>query len=423
MSGFRDKTENFFPAYKNKEIDPSDYRNGMYLSAYLIAVKNGYKGTEKEWLESLRGEKGDPFVYTDFTAEQLAGLQGPQGEKGDTGAQGPKGDPGETGPQGLQGHQGEKGDTGAQGPQGEQGIQGPEGPKGDTGPAGPQGEKGDKGDTGATGNPGKSAYQAAVDGGYAGTEAEFNVILATAVPSSRKINDLPLTDDVNITAAMLEAYTQTETDALLDGKFGAGDVIPVANGGTGRSTLTSGYFLRGNGTSAVTMSSAASARSAMGLGNTTGALPIANGGTGATTANAAVNNLCEVGTWTPRLTNVEGSAPTYTTGWNYGSYLKIGTLVWVWCDMALGISNIGGNYAGVSGLPYANDGYCGLHLVEADNVLDLGGNGNIYPNTSVISNMVRFRTSTGADSYNWQTNTSLGTNVGRLRFSGIYRTT
>ena len=228
---------------------------------------------------------------------------------------------------------------------------------------------------------------------------------------------------VNITAAMLNVYTKSETDALLDGKFGAGDVIPVANGGTGRSSLTSGYFLRGNGTSAVTMSSAASARSAMGLGNTTGALPIANGGTGAATANGAANNLCEVGTWTPRLTNVEGSAPTYTTGWNVGSYLKIGTLVWVWCDMALGISNIGGNYAGVSGLPYANDGYCGLHLVEADNVLDLGGNGNIYPNTSVISNMVRFRTPTGADSYNWQTNTSLGTNVGRLRFSGIYRTT
>ena len=152
-------------------------------------------------------------------------------------------------------------------------------------------------------------------------------------------------------------------------------------------------------------------------------IPIANGGTGATTKNAAANNLCEVGTWTPRLTNVEGSAPTYTTGWNIGSYLKIGTLVWVLCDMAVGISNKGGSYAGVSGLPYANDGQCGLHLVEAYNVLALGGNGNIYPNTSVIGNMVRFRTPTGANSYNWGTNTSMGTNVGRLRFSGIYRTT
>ena len=404
MSGFRDKTEDFFPAYKDKEIDPSDYRNGMYLSAYLIAVKNGYKGTEKEWLESLRGEKGDSFVYTDFTAEQLARLQGPQGlrgdtgprgiqgetgergpqglqgetgpqgprgpkgekgdpgetgpqgiqgvqgekgeqgeqgiqgltgakgdkgdkgdpgpqgpagEKGDTGeqgpigetgpqgpkgdtgatgAQGPKGDQGEqgvqgpagpkgdaftyadfteeqlaalkgpkgdtgdvgpqgpqgetgpagpqgiqgekgdTGPQGLQGPQGEKGETGAQGPQGEQGIQGPEGPKGDTGATGPQGLKGDKGDTGATGDPGKSAYQAAAEAGYTGTEAEFNTILATAVPSSRKINNLPLTDDVNITAAMLDAYTQPEMNVILAGKFGVGDVIPVANGGTGAAT-------------------------------------------------------------------------------------------------------------------------------------------------------------------------------------------
>lgn len=167
----------------------------------------------------------------------------------------------------------------------------------------------------------------------------------------------------------------------------------------------------------------ASGEELVGLRKVFDVLPIANGGTGATTASGAANNLCEVGTWTPRLTNVEGSAPTYTTGWNYGSYLKIGTLVWVWCDMALGISNIGGNYAGVSGLPYANDGSCGLHLVETYNVLDLGGNGNIYPNTSVNGNMVRFRTPTGADSYNWGTNTSLGTNVGRLRFSGIYRTT
>lgn len=155
----------------------------------------------------------------------------------------------------------------------------------------------------------------------------------------------------------------------------------------------------------------------------TGTLGIANGGTGATTKTAAVNNLCEVGTWTPRLTNVEGSAPTYTTGWNYGSYLKIGTLVWVWCDMALGISNIGGNYAGVSGLPYANDGSCGLHLVEAYEVLNLGRSGDIYPNTSVIDNIVRFRTPAGENSYNWKINTSQGTNVGRLRFSGIYRTT
>lgn len=67
----------------------------------------------------VKGDKGDPFTYADFTAEQLAALKGPKGDKGDTGLQGeagpqgPKGDRGEVGPQGP------KGDTGAQGPKGD----------------------------------------------------------------------------------------------------------------------------------------------------------------------------------------------------------------------------------------------------------------------------------------------------------------
>ena len=168
-----------------------------------------------------QGEKGEPFTYDDFTAEQLEGLrgpvgpQGPQGEKGDpgeTGPQGPagpqgeKGDPGETGPQGPAGPQGEKGDPGETGPQGpagpqgekgdpgETGPQGPAGPQGEKGdpgetgpqgPAGPQGEKGDPGETGpqgpagADGSSGKSAYQAAVEAGYSGTEAAFYAALVT----------------------------------------------------------------------------------------------------------------------------------------------------------------------------------------------------------------------------------------------------
>ena len=31
-------------------------------SAYDLAVKNGFKGTEKEWLESLKGPHGDKPV-------------------------------------------------------------------------------------------------------------------------------------------------------------------------------------------------------------------------------------------------------------------------------------------------------------------------------------------------------------------------
>ena len=57
-------------------------------SAYEIAVANGYVGTEEQWLESLKGEKGDkvdPFTWDDLTAEQKKELTGPKGYKGDFG--------------------------------------------------------------------------------------------------------------------------------------------------------------------------------------------------------------------------------------------------------------------------------------------------------------------------------------------------
>ena len=81
----------------------------------------------------IQGPKGDPFIYDDFTEDQLEdlkgekgdqGIQGPQGEKGDQGIQGPQGEKGEKGDQGIQGPQGEKGDQGIQGPQGEKGDPG-----------------------------------------------------------------------------------------------------------------------------------------------------------------------------------------------------------------------------------------------------------------------------------------------------------
>lgn len=54
------------------------------------------------------------------------------------------------------------------------------GPKGDPGEKGEQGEKGDTGLTGSTGAPGKdgvSAYQAACQAGFVGTEQAFNTAL------------------------------------------------------------------------------------------------------------------------------------------------------------------------------------------------------------------------------------------------------
>lgn len=160
---------------------------------------------------------------------QTVNIRGPQGAKGDTGAQGPQGEPGPQGEQGAQGAQGPAGADGAQGPAGTDGedggyytpavdssgnlswtaskagmpavggqnIRGPQGepgpagadgaqgPKGETGETGPQGAKGDTGAQGETGPQGpagadgKSAYQAAVEAGYSGTEAELCAALAS----------------------------------------------------------------------------------------------------------------------------------------------------------------------------------------------------------------------------------------------------
>lgn len=64
---------------------------GLGKSAYAIAVAHGFRGTEQEWLDSLKGlqgpqgepgPKGDPFRYEDFTPEQLEALKGPKGEDG-----------------------------------------------------------------------------------------------------------------------------------------------------------------------------------------------------------------------------------------------------------------------------------------------------------------------------------------------------
>lgn len=61
-------------------------------SAYAIAVAHGFQGTEQEWLNSLRGPKGDPgdkggpFKFSDFTPEQLNAIKGKKGDPGNPGS-------------------------------------------------------------------------------------------------------------------------------------------------------------------------------------------------------------------------------------------------------------------------------------------------------------------------------------------------
>ncbi len=59
----------YHPADTHGENDGEDGWRGYYISAYGLAVKHGYEGTESEWLESLHGEK--VMLRYDGTADEL----------------------------------------------------------------------------------------------------------------------------------------------------------------------------------------------------------------------------------------------------------------------------------------------------------------------------------------------------------------
>ena len=55
-----------------KKTDMPETINGK--SAYEIAIKNGFTGTETEWLESLKGKPGDTYSLTDSDKQEIADL-------------------------------------------------------------------------------------------------------------------------------------------------------------------------------------------------------------------------------------------------------------------------------------------------------------------------------------------------------------
>lgn len=85
-------------------------------------------------------------------------------------------------------------------------------------------------------------------------------------------------------------YTESEMNTKLNAKANSSHnhsasnitsgTLSVARGGTGRSTLTSGYFLRGNGTGAVTMSSVDDVKEALGISSGGGSYDIGSSGVG-----------------------------------------------------------------------------------------------------------------------------------------------
>lgn len=128
-------------------------------SAYEVAVKNGYTGTEAEWLATLKGEKG---------------------EKGEPGVNGTDGKPGKDGVGGANGADGKPGANGLSAYElaAKNGFTGNESAwlaslKGDKGDQGPKGDNGQNGVNGVDGKDGLSAYSIAVKNGYNGTEEEW----------------------------------------------------------------------------------------------------------------------------------------------------------------------------------------------------------------------------------------------------------
>lgn len=103
---------------------------GTCTSTYEEWLAEGHTGTRTEFLQWLKGVKGDDGV---------PGAVGPQGVRG---YQGLMGLTGAQGPIGLNGAQGAQGSTGLTGAQGPIGLTGAQGPIGLTGPQGPAGTSG-----------------------------------------------------------------------------------------------------------------------------------------------------------------------------------------------------------------------------------------------------------------------------------------
>lgn len=189
-----------------KRAKPSDY---VYTETDVITVETAVENALQQAKESgdFKGEKGDTGA---------TGPMGPQGEKGDTGAAGKDGANGKDGTsvtvssvsestedggnnvvtfsdgKTLTVKNGKTGATGATGANGTSvtvsSVSESTADGGENivtfsdgkiltvknGSKGSKGEKGDKGEKGETGADGKSAYSSAQDGGFTGTESQFN---------------------------------------------------------------------------------------------------------------------------------------------------------------------------------------------------------------------------------------------------------
>lgn len=178
------------------------------LSAYQVAVNNGFVGTQTEWLVSLNGTNGANGTngsngWTATLALQVDGERKVVAVTGWTGGTGTPPPTGYLGASGVVSNIAQAVDI--RGSQGAQGLQGAKGDKGDTG------------DQGLAGLDGKSAYELAVIGGFVGTEAEWLASLkgekgdkgdkGDTGDTGREVTAVTIEDSGQITLTMNDAST------------------------------------------------------------------------------------------------------------------------------------------------------------------------------------------------------------------------
>lgn len=167
----------------------------MAIDVVTLALAKKYTKESLEGAGALKGEKGDPFVYDDFTPEQLLALKGEEGKSAyQLAVSG-----------GFTGTEAEwiaslKGEIGPRGPQGKVG---PQGKPGEAGPPGEAGQPGPKGDD------------------YQITEADYATIAGmVSVPSKTS----ELTNDSNfITEVKLNGESVINKDGSIDLQLGSLD--------------------------------------------------------------------------------------------------------------------------------------------------------------------------------------------------------
>lgn len=133
-------------------------------------------------------------------------------------------------------------------------------------------------------------------------------------------------------------------------------------------------------------------------------IPVTQGGTGST-------DFFEQGSWTPTI-----NAPGVSYYYQYGSYQRIGDLVYVVCSLKFDITNAGSESATIGGLPFValNTGVIyGMSLVQEYDACTYPGaiRGQIYGGGQSIS----VQRDSGALANTWKT----GTNQ-YIAFNGLY---